>query len=146
MTIRPETRELVGRLLIYESEVAQSSEAGASPTLRVYEKLRHSLGEFLGIASFHSLASRALTLATLNNPSLSRVRVDNDGSIQGLGEMETQFEMGNNQAGEAGIILTAQLLELLHVFLGEDLTLRLLQNAWPGEVFDDRNSVHGRQA
>jgi hypothetical protein len=26
------------------------------------------------------------------------------------------------------------------------LTLSLLRNAWPGEVFDDRKSVHGRKA
>ena len=50
------------------------------------------------------------------------------------------------QAGDGGIILIARLLGLLRLFLGEALTLSLLRNAWPGEVFDDRNSAHGRKA
>ena len=32
------------------------------------------------------------------------------------------------------------------MFLGEALTLSLLRNAWPGEVFDDDNAVNGRKA
>jgi hypothetical protein len=50
------------------------------------------------------------------------------------------------RAGEQGVILIARLLGLLFLFLGEALTLSLLRNAWPGEAFDDRNSVHGSKA
>jgi hypothetical protein len=49
-------------------------------------------------------------------------------------------------AGDGGIVLIARLLGLLRIFLGEALTLSLLRNAWPGEVFDDRNSALGRKA
>jgi hypothetical protein len=38
-----------------------------SATLRVYEKLRQSLGEFAGVAGFQSLASRALALARVGS-------------------------------------------------------------------------------
>jgi hypothetical protein len=117
-----------------------------SPTLRVYEKLRQSLGEFVGVAGFQSLATRALTLARPEAPSLSAARVTADGSLQGLGEIENQFDIDNDQAGEGGIILIARLLGLLRIFIGEALTLSLLRNAWPGEVFDDRNSENGRKA
>jgi len=115
-----------------------------SPILRVYEKLRLSLGEFVGVAGFQSLASRALTLARPEVPSLGTVRVAADGSLQGLGEIETQFDMDKNLAGEGEIILIARLLGLLRIFLGEALTLSLLRNAWPGEVIDNHNSAHGR--
>lgn len=134
------------RLLIYEAGAGDASETIGSPTLRVYEKLRRSLCEFVGMAGFYSLASRALTLARPEAPSLSVVRVAADGSIQGLEEIETQFEIGKNQAGEGGIIFIARLLGLLRIFLGEAITLRLLRNAWPNEVFDDGNSVYGREA
>ena len=117
-----------------------------SPTLRVYEKLRQSLNEFVGVAGFQSLVSRALTLARPEAPGLSAVRVAADGSLQGLGGIETQFDLDSNQAGDGGIILIARLLGLLRIFLGEVLTLSLLRNAWPGEVFDDRNSVYVRSA
>jgi hypothetical protein len=137
-------RDLAHRLLTYEGGAGKASEPMESPILRVYEKLRLSLGEFVGVAGFQSLASRALTLARPEVPSLGTVRVAEDGSLQGLGEIETQFDMDKNLAGEGEIILIARLLGLLRIFLGEALTLSLLRNAWPGEVIDNHNSAHGR--
>jgi hypothetical protein len=136
MTIRLETRELARRLLIYESEAGNSSEPRASPTLRVYEKLQRSLGAFAGVAGFYSLASRALTLARSEDPGFSEARVTEDGTLQGLGEIEHQIDFDNGAGGEppseAGIILIARLLGLLHIFLGETLTASLLRFTWPG--------------
>ena len=142
----PEMRDLAHRLLTYEAGATTTSEPMESPTLRVYEKLRQSLGESVGVAGFQSLASRALTLAKPEAPSLGAARVSSDGSLQGLGEIETQIDIDKDRAGEGEIILIARLLGLLRIFLGEALTLSLLRNAWPGEVFDDRNSAHGRKA
>ena len=140
-------RDLAHRLLTYEAGEGKSFEPMESPALRVYEKLRQSLGEFVGMAGFHSLASRALTLARPEAPkSLSAARVTADGSLQGLGEIEIQIDMDKDRAGEGGIILIARLLGLLRIFLGEALTLSLLRNAWPSEVLDDRNVVNGRTA
>ena len=144
MTAAPGMRDLAHRLLTYEGGAGKASEPMESPILRVYEKLRLSLGEFVGVAGFQSLASRALTLARPEVPSLGTVRVAADGSLQGLGEIETQFDMDKNLAGEGEIILIARLLGLLRIFLGEALTLSLLRNAWPGEVIDNHNSAHGR--
>ena len=139
-------RDLAHRLLVYEAGAGKASEPLEPPAIRVYEKLRQSLGEFVGVAGFQSLASRALTLARPEAPSLSVARVAADGSLQGLGDIETQFDMGKGPAGDGEIILIARMLGLLRLFLGEALTLSLLRNAWPGEVFDDRKSVHGRKA
>lgn len=146
MTATSGMRDLAHRLVTYEAGAGKNSEPIESPTLRVYEKLRQSLGEFVGAASFQALASRALTLASPEAPSLSTVRVAADGSLQGLGEIETQIDMDKDRAADGGIILIARLLGLLRIFLGEALTLSLLRNAWPGEALDDRNSVHGRKA
>jgi hypothetical protein len=151
MTAAPEMRDLAHRLLTYEADAGKTSEPMEFPTLRVYEKLRQSLGEFAGAAGFQSLASRALTLAKPEAPSLSVARVAADGSLQGLGEIEPQIDTDKDRAvvypaGEGGIILIARLLGLLRTFLGEALTLSLLRNAWPDATFDDRNSVNGRRA
>jgi hypothetical protein len=54
--------------------------------------------------------------------------------------------MDKDQAVDGGIIFIARLLGLLRLFLGEALTLSLLRNAWPGEVFDDCNAAHRRKA
>ena len=146
-------RDLAHRLLTYEAVAGKTSELEVAATLRVYEKLRESLGEFAGVAGFQSLAFRALTQAKSEAPGLWAVRVATDGSLQGLGEFEPQageFEAqlgsGKDQTSEGGTALIARLLGLLLIFLGEALTLSLLRNAWPGEVFDERNSVHGRKA
>ena len=148
MTIRLETRELARRLLIYEAGAGDSHEPGSSPTLRAYEKLRRSLSVFAGVAGFQSLASRALALAKSEDPVFSEARVTEDGTLQGLGEIDrqTDFEKqaGGDSAGEAGTILIARLLGLLHIFLGEALTASVLRVTWPGAVLGDRNSEKGR--
>ena len=53
MTTLPEMRDLAQRLLSYEASAGNTSEPVESTTLRVYEKLRQSLGEFAGSAGFH---------------------------------------------------------------------------------------------
>jgi hypothetical protein len=122
-----------------------AAESAESATLRVYESLRRSLGELMGVAGFQALASRALALARPDAPSLSAARVAADGSLQDLGDSEPQIGDDKDQAGESpdGAILIARLLDLLLIFLGEALTQSLLRNAWPDEAFHDRNSVHG---
>ena len=146
MTTPAEMRDLAQGLLAYEAGADKNSEPIESPTLRVYEKLRQSLGGYVGVAGFYSLASRALALAKPEAPSLNTAQVSGDGALQGLSEIETQIGMNKDLVGEGGIILIDRLLGLLRIFLGEALTLRLLRNAWPGEAFDDRNSVHGGKA
>ena len=144
MTATPGMQDLAHRLLAYEAAAVMTSEAMESPTIRVYEKLRQSLGQFAGTAGFQSLASRALTLARSETLSLITARIHEDGSLQGLSEIESQFDIDKNQAAEGGIILIARLLGLLRVFLGEALTLSVLRNAWPDEALDDRSSIDGR--
>src|ERR1039458_7180811 len=117
MTATPGMRDLAHRLLTYEAGAGKTSEPMESPSLRVYEKLRQILGEFVGVAGFQSLASRALTLARPEAPSLSAARVTSDGSLQGLREIKTQIDMDKDRAGEGGIILIARLLGLLRSFL-----------------------------
>jgi hypothetical protein len=151
MTAAPGMRDLTHRLLTYEADAGKTSESKEAATLRVYEKLRQSLGVFAGTAGFQSLASRALAQARPEAPSLSAARVAADGSLQGLGEIEPQIDIDKERAveypaGEGGVILIDRLLGLLLIFLGEALTLNLVQNAWPGAAFHDRNSGNRRKA
>jgi hypothetical protein len=155
MPTHPKMRDLAHRLLAYEAGATKTSDLMASVIVRVYEKLRQGLGEFAGVAGFQSLASRALALARTEAPSLSAVRVSADGALlglgQGLGEIDHQIDIekdpaGESPAGEGGIILIARLLGLLHLFLGEALTLSLLRVTWPGAAFDDCDSENGRKA
>jgi hypothetical protein len=84
-----------------------------------------------------------LTLATAEAPSLSAVQVTADGSLKGLDELEPQIDKG--QARDGGAILIAQLIGLLLTFIGEGLTLRLVQDVWPEAAFDGRVSEKERK-
>lgn len=151
MTTPPEMRDLARLLLAYEAFAGKTAEPVESATLRVYEKLRRSLVAFSGVASFYSLASRALILASSEVPTLHAARITADGSLHGLTEFEPRTDIervqaGEFPAGEEGTILIARLLSLLHIFIGEALTLSLLRNAWPGAAIDDRNWGNGRKS
>ncbi len=140
----PESRYLAQRLLTYEAVAGKTSTATDSAALRVFAKLRQPLITLAGVAGFRSLLSRALALARKEAPSLSAVQVAADGSLQGLDELEPQ--VGKDQAGEAGVILIAQLIGLLLTFIGEGLTLRVVQNVWPEAAFDGRVFEKERKA
>jgi hypothetical protein len=137
------TRDLAQRLLADEAAADKTSLSAPPAVFRVYEKLRRSLCALAGVAGFRSLASRALALAKTEAPSLSAMQVTVDGSLQVLGETDSQGD--KHQDGEAEVILLAELLGLLHAFVGEALTLRLLRDVWPNAIFSDCDSGDGRK-
>jgi hypothetical protein len=140
----PEPRHLAQRLLTYEAVAGENSEPAESAAVRVCAKLRQPLITLAGVAGYRSLLSRALALARAQSPSLSVVQVAADGSLQALDELEPQI--GKEQARDGGAILIAQLLGLLHIFIGEDLTLRLVQDVWPEAAFHGRVSEKEKKA
>jgi hypothetical protein len=129
MKTSPETLDLARRLLAYEAVSGKPSEPAESAVVRVCGKLRSPLCALAGVAGYRSLLSRALTLARAKAPSLSAVQVTADGYLQGLGEFEPQIDKGHAEDG--GVILIAQLLGLFLTFIGEALTLRLVQDVSP---------------
>jgi hypothetical protein len=135
---------LAQRLLAYEAVAGENSERAESAAFRVCAKLRRPLITLAGVAGFRSLLSRALTLARAEVSSLSAVQVAADGSLEGLGELESQTD--KEQARDGGAILIAQLIGLLLTFIGEGLTLRLVQDVWPEAAFDSRVSDKERKA
>jgi hypothetical protein len=134
----PVTRDLAQRLLAYEAVEGESSEPTEPAFFRVYEKLRRHLCALAGIAGFHSLASRALTLAQSEAPGLRAVQITADGCLQGIGELDPQLD--DHETGGAEVILIAQLLGLLSTFIGEALTLQLVLNVWPEAALNDGDS------
>lgn len=139
----PESRHLAERLLAYEAVAGENSEPAESAAFRVCAKLRRPLITLAGVAGFRSLLSRALTLARAEAPSLSAVQVAADGSLKGLDELASQSS--KEQARDGGAVLIAQLIGLLLTFIGEGLTLQLVQDVWPEAAFDGRVSGKERK-
>jgi len=146
MTTFPEMRDLAERLLTYEANAGNISEPVESTTLRVYEKLRQSLGQLTGAAGFHALGSRALMLARSEVPSLSAVELAADGSLQGMSATEHPINVEEDWVRNAGVILISRLLGLLLIFLGEALMMNLVRDVWPDAASDDGNPQDGRKA
>ena len=144
MMLPPQTRDLALRLLAYEDAAGKASEPTEFAAFRVCARLRQPLCALAGVAGFRSLLCRALTLARAEAPSLSAMQVMADGALQVLGEPESQSNQ--HQPDEGGAILIAQLLGLLIMFIGETLTLRLVQGTWSDAGLDDFNSGDGRRA
>ena len=140
----PVSLQLARRLLAYEAAAGGNSEPTESAASRVCEKLRQPLCSLAGVAEFRSLLSRALALARAEVPSLSAVQVGTDGSLKGLDQLEPRKGKDLSKAG--GVILVAQLLGLLLIFIGEGITLRLVQHVWPEFAFDDRDSGKEKKA
>ena len=134
----PVSRQLARRLLTYEAAAGKNSELTESAAFRVCEKLRLPLCSLAGVAGFRSLLSRALALARAEAPSLSAVQVGADGSLKGLDDLAPKDDRDLSKA--EGAILIAQLLGLLLTFIGEGITIRVVQGVWPESAFDDRDS------
>ena len=131
----PSSRKLARRLLAAEAARPGAADAPARhEAVRVCEKLRISLTRFAGEEGFTSLLRRSLALARAQAPSLSRITVKPDCSLEGLEALAAQ----DPRAGiEAGLAITAHLLELLVTFIGEPLTLRLVRDGWPDTSLDE---------
>jgi len=114
------------RLIAYELSRNTSSKSKPTAAFFVIEKLSPHFGALMGAAGFRALLSRALVLANSEVAWLRELHVREDGSFEGLNELEAQASPEEIAAG--GIVLLARLLGLLVTFIGEDLTLRLLSN------------------
>jgi hypothetical protein len=119
-------RNLARRLLAHEALAATISPQTESATIRIYEKLRQRLSVTVGVHGFQVLASRALRLFKSEYPKLSALGITADGTLDGLSEVE--WQTNEDQDGQVGVVLIAQLLGLFLIFLGEPTTLRLTEN------------------
>jgi hypothetical protein len=128
--VSPAFRALSQRLLSLEANAKEPLTPAVPAAFLVSEQLRRSLSTLVGTTGFRSLLMRALTLAKREAQVLDRVHVKEDGSLEGL----------NNKETEAGIVLIAHLVGLLETFIGEPLTLRLLNDIWPNLSGVDTNS------
>jgi hypothetical protein len=137
-TASPETRALARRLLALEVVLDRASDDPKSRLIRICERLRVTISKIAGTAGYASLLSRALALAKAEVPSLEMLSVRADGVLEGLAE--STRNPGPVLSSNGDEVLVAQLLGLLATFIGQSLTLRLLQDAWMDETLEGMKS------
>ena len=121
-------RDLARRLLTAEAARQRSTGAPVHAAVRVCARLQVSLIRFAGLDGFTSLLRRALVLARLEVPALQTVKLNPDGSLEGLDDLAAD---ATENAFEAGVAIVANLLELLVTFVGEPIAIRLVREVWP---------------
>src|SRR5665213_1598367 len=131
----PKMRDFAERLIVYEMRINKSSDAKTAVAFLVRENLRPHLAKFLGNIGFRALISRALVLANAEVSWLRAVHVKADGSLEGLADVEAQ--VAPDKIFEGVVVLLAQLLGLLVVFIGEPLMLQLMGEIWPKLSLND---------
>lgn len=129
--------DFVRRLIVHEAGQAPNHQGLTEAAERVCENLRLHLTKRVGQDGYRTLLVRALTLATVEFPPLSVVRVAADGTLEGLrpppsGEPQSRESEGTGEETTEGVvILLEHLIGLLITFIGEDLTLRMVSTVWP---------------
>ncbi len=134
-------RDFAERLIAHEMQASRSSRTKIPAACLVSEKLRPHLATLIGNLGFRALLSRALALANADVPWLRAVHVNAEASFEGLDELASQVDPG--EMFEGCTVLLAQLLGLLVAFIGEDLTLRLVREAWPKLRLDSSDAGKG---
>ena len=125
----PQIRNFAERLVLYEIRENESLGKKAPIDFEDCEKLRSQLTTLMGAGGFRALLARALELASAEVPWLREVNVQADGSLEGWNELAARVDP--QEITEGSIVLVAQLLGLLVAFVGDDLTQRLVGEAWP---------------
>ena len=139
--VTPRTRDIAGRLIAFEARGIKASGTRTPAACRVGEKLRPQLAALMGNVGFSALQSRALALANGQFPWLRAVHIKADGGFGGLDAVDAQI--GPEEFFEGCVVLFTQLLGLLVTFIGEELTLRMVREAWPELPLDDMDFATG---
>jgi hypothetical protein len=129
----PDSRRLAERLLGHEADAYEAGAEGGAAAFRVGEKLRNVLAVILGSSGFRTVLMRALTLAQSEAPELIAVRVRDDGSLEGT--IKPGRRSDERPVAEAEVVLIGRLVGLLVDFIGEELVMSLVLEAWPKGTF-----------
>ena len=134
-------RTFARRLIHAEALEHKSSESERLAVFPIYDKLRPHLATLMGDGGFLALQKRALALARAEAPELRTVQVKGDGAFVGWDEYRTRLAPA--QFSEGRVVLLAQLLGLLVVFVGPKLTSHLVGEVWPKTPFNDLDLANG---
>jgi hypothetical protein len=134
-------RDIAKLLGAYEARGNKSAETKPAATFPVSDKLRPHMATLVGNAGYRALLARAVALAGAEVPWLHGLHVKADGTLEGLEEIHAK--LGADEFIKGRSVLVAQLLGLLVAFIGESLTLRLVQEIWPKLPLDDLDFSRG---
>ncbi|MCA1598582.1 MAG: hypothetical protein LC769_06090 [Chloroflexi bacterium] len=147
--VPPAARVVARRVLLYEAGGRMEPAALTEAAARADARLRGRLADLIGLTGYTTLLARAVRLAQADIPALKGVTVvageagepPAEGSLRGVPVFARAS--GDVAAIEAGLsAILAHAIGLLITFIGEDLALRLVHEAWP-ELASDPAAAEG---
>jgi excisionase family DNA binding protein len=137
------SRELARRILLHESGGRSEPAAILAAAVGVHGRLRGRLAGVIGGVGFATLFARARHLEQAEFPVLAQFAFGEETTIQSTAGVGSD-DLAVSAAGVSAVLAT--FIELLGTFIGEDLAVRLIRDAWsevPDEVFGRADTAGG---
>jgi len=136
---------LARRVLLHEAGGRTEPLTLPEAAERVDARLKGRLGGLIGQTGYTILVVRAVRLARGEVPTLEGVTVDTgaEGGLDGIRAFALASDAGADEAGLTAIL--AHVIGLLITFIGEDLALRLVREAWPELAHGQVNQVNAEE-
>ncbi|BDI32123.1 hypothetical protein CCAX7_41740 [Capsulimonas corticalis] len=129
-------------LFVLNEQAAGSLSAGLHDAIqRTFEKLNAHLSKRLGSGGYHALLKRAFVLAAAEHPKLSMAQVGDHGKLEGLDAAFSDHESA--ELTEACVAILACLIDLLDMFIGRKLRMRMLNDVWPSAALTGKDGPEG---
>jgi len=137
-------RRAFRRILTRDAGPNAGASAVAAAARRACERLTYSLTPLIGPGGVTAICARSLHLASEKFAGLSQVHASDqpDEPFARLHRFLAQQEPA--AATEAAVDVLATAGDLLALFIGESLTIRVLSQAWPGDFAGDATEVTTR--
>jgi len=132
-------RQLAARVLMHQAGPDADAAALAAAARRAYDELTRVVAPLVGQVGVDALTRRALHLAQREYPWLVHTRESEHAEDRFAQVVFCLERQDPAVAAEAAGAVFATFTELLVTFIGEPLTARLLQKAWP-EAFSDAST------
>jgi hypothetical protein len=133
MSQRPPERlsDFARRLLRHEAERAGRADELVAAFQRVCGALHERLAPLLSASGYQTLFARALKLAARDFPFLASVTIGTNGECALSGLPATTDTLDPGEVADAFTAVLAHFIWLLVIFIGENLGLRKVHEAWP---------------
>ncbi len=130
-------RALARRVLLPDARECRDDAALAEAVARADAQLRARLVDLIGPTGYTTLVARAVRLAQAEVPALEQVTGDaGEGTLRGVRAVVLASDGDLVMAAAGPTAILAHVIGLLIAFIGEDLALRLIHEAWPDLASD----------
>ena len=124
------------RMLAREAGTGAGATATAAAACRLCERFAEQLTPLIGDAGVAAICARSLHLTERNVPGLAPIDVRSGAAP--FARLQLSLEQQQPAAAtEAAVAVLVTAVELLALFIGEGLTIRLLREAWPDDFAGD---------